>query len=160
MISHTGEFCRVRNSGEIQFLNAHIKKGERNMKKFKKVLTILVLALTINYSVNAQHVLRATKYYAGHNCGWVTADGSRINQARVNNGQDRWVALSRDMFRIHGFKYGDSIRVESDNPHLNGIWKVKDLMGPKKVKSIDFLMPRDSKYFNNPCKVRIYKVRA
>lgn len=130
------------------------------MKKFKKVLTILVLALTINYSVNAQHVLRATKYYAGHNCGWVTADGSRINQKRVNNGQDRWVALSSDMFKVHGYKFGDSIRVESENPRLNGIWIIKDLMGPKKTKSIDFLMPRDSKYFNNPCKVRIYRVRA
>ena len=128
------------------------------MKKFKKVLTILVLALIINYSVNAQHVVRATKYYAGHNCGWVTADGSRINQTRVNNGSDKWVALSRDMIKKHGYKFGDSIRVESDNPHLNGIWKVKDLMGPKKTKSIDFLMPRKSDYFGNPCYVTIYKI--
>ncbi len=128
------------------------------MKKFKKVLTILVLALIINYSVNAQHVVRATKYYAGHNCGWVTADGSRINQERVNNGSDRWVALSPDMFKRYGYKLGDSIRVESDNPYLNGIWKVKDKMGPRKTKSIDFLMPRKSNYFNNPCKVTIYRL--
>ena len=127
------------------------------MKKFKKVLTILVLALIINYSVNAQHVLRATKYYAGHNCGWITADGSRINETRVKNGQDRWVALSPDMKKL-GYNFGDTIRIESDNPHLNGQWIFKDSMSSKKKKSIDFLMPRKSDYFNNPCYVTIYKV--
>lgn len=127
---------------------------------FRKVLIFILVTFICSMEISANHTVRATKYYAGHNCGWVTADGSRINETRIKNGQDRWVALSRDMFKVHGFKYGDNIRVESDNPHLNGIWKVKDLMGPRKVKSIDFLMPRNDKYFNNPCKVRIYKIRA
>ena len=62
------------------------------------------------------------------------------------------------MLKRLGFKFGDSIRVESDNPHLNGIWIFRDLMAPRKTKSIDFLMPRKSDYFNNPCYVTIYKV--
>ena len=109
--------------------------------------------------INAQHSMRATKYYAGHRCGFVTADGSRINNTKVRNGEHKWVALSHDMFSRHGFKLGDSIRVESSNPYLNGVWHVKDKMGPKLRKSIDFLFTRDMKGFINPCKVIIYRLR-
>lgn len=110
--------------------------------------------------MKATHTVRATKYYANHNCGSITADGSRINNDRVHNGQDRWVALSRDMFR-KGYKLGDKIRVESPNPVLNGVWVVKDTMGPRKTNSIDFLMTRgNSKGFQNPCKVTITKIAS
>lgn len=105
-----------------------------------------------------QHNVRATKYYAGHNCGHVTADGSRINTNKVHTFEHRWVALSPDMFR-KGYKLGDKIFVISSNKLLHGIWVIKDKMGPRKRNSIDFLMTRgNSKGFQNPCQVTIKKI--
>ena len=124
---------------------------------FVKIFVTSVIALTSIFAFPS-HVVRATKYYAGHNCGFVTADGSRINVGKVHNGQHRWVALSHDMFR-KGYRLGDKIMVTSSNRRLNGVWVVKDKMGPRKRNSIDFLMTRgNSKWFTSPCKVTIRKV--
>lgn len=128
------------------------------MLMVKRLISILVIAAMTASFAMAGHKVRATKYYAGHNCGMVTADGSRINVKKVHNGQHRWVALSRDMFS-KGYRMGDRIKVVSNNQRLNGIWLVKDKMGPRKRNSIDFLMTRgNSKSFNNPCFVEISKV--
>lgn len=126
---------------------------------FKKVLIFILVTLVCTMEINAEHVLRATKYYAGHGCGWVTASGSRINNQKVKNGEHRWVALSPDMFKKHGYKLGDRIRVECDNPALRGHWIVKDKMANYKKNSIDFLFTRDMKGFDNPCKVTIYRIK-
>ena len=126
----------------------------------KTILTIVIIILSVCGTINifANHQVRATKYYAGHGCGWVTADGSRINNAKVNSGEHRWVALSPDMFK-KGYKLGDRIYVESDNPRLKGEWVVKDKMAPRIKNGIDFLMTREnSKAFTNPCKVTIRKI--
>lgn len=124
----------------------------------KRFFIIALVVLLFSPVIIPNHTLRATKYYANHNCGSITADGSRINNARVHNGQDRWVALSHDMFK-KGYSLGDIIMVESKNPRLNGTWIVKDKMGPRLRNSIDFLMTRgNSKAFNNPCKVTIRKI--
>lgn len=131
------------------------------MNKLKYFLTATLLLCYVFISANNSsptYSVRATKYYPNHNCGIVTADGSRININRVNNHSDRWVALSRDMFG-YGFKMGDRICVTSDNKRLNGVWIVKDKMGPRKTRSIDFLMtPQNSKNFENPCTVKIRKI--
>ncbi len=51
------------------------------------------------------------------------------------------------MFKQHGFKMGDVIIVESEStPAINGEWVVKDKMGPRLRKRIDFLTPRGDKY--------------
>ena len=123
----------------------------------RKILFILLTIFCLGVQTN--HTVRATKYYAGHNCGHVTADGSHINTLKVHSGEHRWVALSADMFR-KGYKMGDRIYVESNNPVLRGVWIVKDKMGPQKRNSIDFLMTRgNSKGFTNPCKVTIRKIK-
>ena len=127
------------------------------MRRLCVLFLSIVLAIPL---IKSTHTLRATKYYANHNCGSITADGSRINNSRVHSGQDRWVALSHDMFK-KGYSLGDKIKVESPNPRLNGVWIVKDKMGPRLRNSIDFLMTRgNSKTFNNPCKVRITKIAS
>lgn len=122
-----------------------------------KYILSLIVCLCFVFNINAQHKVRATKYYPGHNCGWVTADGSSINYNKLLNKSIRWVALSRDMFIKHGFELGDIIIVDSDNPCLKGEWIVKDKMGPRKTMSIDFLFAREHKGFDNPCKVIIRK---
>lgn len=128
------------------------------MLMIKRLISILVIAAMTASFAMAGHKVRATKYYAGHKCGTVTADGSRISVSKVHSGEHRWVALSPDMFR-KGYRLGDRIKVVSSNPRLCGIWVVKDKMGPRKRNSIDFLMTREnSKDFNNPCMVEISKV--
>lgn len=123
----------------------------------KKILLFLLMVI-FTLPINANHKVRATKYYAGHNCGMVTADGSRINVNKVQTFEHKWVALSQDMFK-KGYKLGDKIYVTSDNVLLNGVWIVKDKMGPRKRNSIDFLMTRkNSKGFQNPCMVTIKKI--
>ena len=138
-------------------------KGELDMIKikriFRKVLIFILVTFICSMEISANHTVRATKYYAGHNCGWRTASGDRINKQKVRSGEHRWVALSHDMFKKHGFKMGDKIRVESDNPVLKGEWIVKDKMAPRLRKAIDFLFTRDMKGFNNPCKVVIYRIK-
>lgn len=125
---------------------------------YKRIVSIAIAVMLFTIGVFAQHTLRATKYYPRHNCGIVTADGSRINVDKVHSGEHRWVALSRDMFR-KGYKFGDRIFVTSKNPRLSGIWVVKDKMGLRKRNSIDFLMTvGNSKKFVNPCNVTIRKI--
>ena len=99
-------------------------------------------------AVGQEFKLHATKYHPGQGgAGWVTASGDRINYDKLKNYQIRWVALSHDMFKQHGFKMGDVIVVESEtSPALNGEWVVKDKMGPRLRKRIDFLTPRGDKY--------------
>lgn len=127
-------------------------------KKFLTIFVSLFIMISTTLTVLANHEVRATKYYGGHGCGWVTADGSRINNAKINSGDHRWVALSPDMFN-KGYKLGDKIWVESENIALRGEWIIKDKMGSRVRNGIDFLMTREnSKGFTNPCKVRIRKV--
>lgn len=128
------------------------------MKNWCLTLITLVTLFLPTMASTTHHEVRATKYYPNHNCGMVTADGSKINIRKVHIFEHRWVALSRDMFK-KGFKLGDRIWVESDNPLIRGVWIVKDKMGPKKRNSIDFLMTRgNSVKFKNPCKVKIKKL--
>ena len=122
------------------------------------IVISLFICICMTFGALANHEVRATKYYAGHGCGWRTADGSQINNAKVNSGEHRWVALSPDMFK-KGYKLGDRIYVESENARLKGEWVVKDKMAPRVKNGIDFLMTREnSKAFANPCKVRIRKI--
>ena len=124
------------------------------MEKIFSIITVLAISI----SINAHHKVSATKYYPGHNCGMVTADGSKINVSKIHTFEHRWVALSRDMFR-KGYKLGDKIYVTSSNPLLRGVWIVKDKMGPRITNGIDFLMTRgNSKDFGGRCTVRIKKI--
>lgn len=72
-----------------------------------------------------------------------TADMSRIDPVELNNGNIRWVALSRDMLSRWGgpFNYGDTIYVHHNKPELRGVWYVHDCMNARYTKRIDFLLP-------------------
>jgi len=113
----------------------------------KKILlaAVAVMALT---AAGQEYTLRATKYHPGQGgAGWVTASGDRINYTKLKNYQIHWVALSHDMFAKYGFRLGDTIIVESELvPKLNGEWIVKDKMGRRLRKRIDFLTPRGDHY--------------
>ena len=69
----------------------------------------------------------------------ITASGSKIDMKKLQNGQLRWCAVSRDLLQI--YNYGDEIWIESENPQIRGYWVVKDTMAAKKKNSVDLLLP-------------------
>lgn len=89
------------------------------------------------------HVVSATRYNPVKSQCWgdplVTADGGRINLKKLKSGELRWIAISRDL-QEH-FNFGDTVYVSGGPSEINGPWVVKDLMGPRWKKKIDFLSP-------------------
>ncbi len=132
------------------------------MMRMRFVALIVVVALV--FITRAEdYTLRATKYHPGMGgAGWVTASGARIDNNKLKKYEIRWVALSHDMFRECGFRLGDTIEVESERvTALNGLWIVKDKMGPRLKRRIDFLLPKGDNYrFTAPTTVTIRKKQA
>lgn len=126
------------------------------MRKVKNLILVFLFALFISLNANSNtYTMNATYYIPGKGCGWVTASGDRINYNKLKNFQIRWVALSPDMFRQHGFKMGDVIEVISDKKEIAGLWVVKDKTAEKHKKHIDFLFANHAKF--GSCKVEIRK---
>ncbi|MBO4870923.1 MAG: hypothetical protein J5565_02935 [Muribaculaceae bacterium] len=129
------------------------------MMKHFLMIVMVIAGLTM---MGQEYTLRATKYHPGTGgAGWVTASGARIDNTKLRNYEIRWVALSGDMFRQHGFKLGDTINVTCEKvPKLNGKWVVKDRMGTRRPLHIDFLLPKGDNYnFTSPTNVTIEKVK-
>lgn len=127
------------------------------MSRLRNFIFLFVFALFISLNANSNVIykMRATYYIPGHGCGWVTASGDRINYEKLKNFQIRWVALSPDMFRKHGFKIGDVIEVITDEKELAGLWIVKDKSASSNKNHIDFLFAKAPKF--GTCKVEIRK---
>jgi hypothetical protein len=93
------------------------------------------------------YVVDATYYHATPNeCDskpLITADGSEIDTSKLQKGLIRWASLSRDLLQRWGgeYKYGDTIRVEHENPLLCGLWIIHDCMNRRFKNKIDFLVP-------------------
>ena len=93
------------------------------------------------------YTVTATYYHAkGNECDskpLITADGSEIDTNLLRKGVVRWVSLSRDLLHRWGgeYNYGDTIRVEHENPLLCGLWIIHDCMNRRFKQKIDFLVP-------------------
>ena len=129
------------------------------MKKVKNLILVFLCALFISLNANSNtYTMKATYYMPGKGCGWVTASGDRIDINKLRNRQIRWVALSPDMFRNHGFKMGDVIEVISDKQEIAGFWVVKDKTAERHKNHIDFLFAGAAKF--GTCKVEIRKKKS
>ena len=129
------------------------------MKKVKNLILVFLFALFISLNANSNtYTMKATYYMPGKGCGWVTASGDRIDINKLRNRQIRWVALSPDMFRNHGFKMGDVIEVISDKQEIAGFWVVKDKTAERHKNHIDFLFAGAAKF--GTCKVEIRKKKS
>lgn len=73
----------------------------------------------------------------------ITADGSEINLKKLENGELRWCAVSRDLLQV--YRYGDEIWIDSENPEIRGWWIIKDTMNIRKKNHIDLLLPENHK---------------
>ena len=129
------------------------------MRKVKNLILVFLCALFISLNANSNtYTMKATYYMPGKGCGWVTASGDRIDINKLRNRQIRWVALSPDMFRNHGFKMGDVIEVISDKQEIAGFWVVKDKTAERHKNHIDFLFAGAAKF--GTCKVEIRKKKS
>lgn len=70
-----------------------------------------------------------------------TADGSIINTQKLEAGELKWCAVSRDLLR-NGYKYGDKIEVISSDSLIAGIYEIHDTTSPRLSRHVDILMPR------------------
>ena len=123
------------------------------MKKLILILLALVPTLLMAqiYTVT---VYNAVPFQCSKN-HLMTADGSKIDPQKVEDGTLKWCAVSRDMLR-DGFRYGDKIRIYSTDPLISGIYEIHDTMSPKFTKRIDILMPK--KINKGKWRVRIEKI--
>lgn len=71
----------------------------------------------------------------------VTADGSKIDKTKLENGEIKWIAVSQDLLK-RGLKYGDKVEVRNiNNPKYAGIFEIHDTMNSRFTSYIDFLVP-------------------
>ena len=120
-------------------------------------LLVLLFLFISSVVYSRDLLLLATQYHPGQP-GFITASGDRIIPHELSAGKIRWVALSRDL--IHEYPFGTVIEVHSEShKELNGLWVVKDKMGSRHRKCIDFLMPRGkSKLGRTNVIIRKYKI--
>jgi 3D (Asp-Asp-Asp) domain-containing protein len=69
----------------------------------------------------------------------ITADGSFIDTLKLNNGELKWIAVSRDL--RSDFHYGDTVMIVSDSGEIDGEYIVHDTMNPRWTLRIDILSP-------------------
>lgn len=71
----------------------------------------------------------------------VTADNSKIDLKKLERGQIRWVAVSRDL--LDKYNYGNIIEltVVKGNRRINGRYIVHDTMNPRFTNRVDILTP-------------------
>lgn len=66
----------------------------------------------------------------------ITADGSFIDLEKLNNGELKWIAISRDL--RSEFNYGDTVFLTGG---IEGEFIVRDTMNPKWTSRVDILSP-------------------
>ena len=71
----------------------------------------------------------------------VTADGSRIDKDKLNSGDLKWIAVSRDLLK-KGLSYGDRVIIRNiENLEYAGVYEIHDTMSERFTSYIDFLVP-------------------
>lgn len=79
----------------------------------------------------------------------ITADGSKINLNSLNSGNLKWIAVSQDLIKSKKVKYGDKVRVVSDDPTIDGIYYIHDTMNKKWRNRIDILISPNRRDFGH-----------
>lgn len=93
----------------------------------------------------------------------ITASNAKINTEKLKNQKIRWMALSRDLLnRWKGeFHYGDTVRVQSGDPQIDGLWVIKDTMNKRFKNRGDLLFDhsvRKSGKWNNVAITRVTSI--
>lgn len=90
----------------------------------------------------------------------VTASNARINEDKLYKQELKWIALSRHLLkRWKGeFNYGDTVRLASGDPAIDGLWIIQDNMNKRFKNSADLLFDSRIKKLGKWKNVRITKV--
>lgn len=127
------------------------------MKKLKRYILIclwLILSLQSygNKSLFITHVTITTYNAVRSQCDsspLITADGTKINNGKLKNGEQRIVAISRDL--LYAIPLGSLIYVEG-----HGYYEVRDTMNSRFKHSIDILQHPSKKNFKkNNIKIKL-----
>ena len=127
------------------------------MKKLKKCILIglgLILSLQSygSKSLFTTHVTITTYNAVRSQCDrspLITADGTKIDHRKVKNGEQRIVAISRDL--LYAIPLGSLIYVEG-----HGYYEVRDTMNSRFKHSIDILQHSSKKNFKkNNIKIKL-----
>ena len=129
------------------------------MKKLKKCILIglgLILSLQSygSKSLFTTHVTITTYNAVRSQCDrspLITADGTKIDHRKVKSGQQRIVAISRDL--LYAIPLGSLIYVEG-----HGYYEVRDTMNSRFKHRIDILQHSSKKNFKKD-KIKIKLVR-
>ena len=74
----------------------------------------------------------------------ITADNSKINLEKLNSGELKWIAVSRDLLSY--VDYGSKVHIRSKkDPKINGVYIIHDTMHDRFTKRIDILSPEKEK---------------
>ena len=129
------------------------------MKKLKKCILIglgLILSLQSygSKSLFTTHVTITTYNAVRSQCDrspLITADGTKIDQRKVKSGEQKIVAISRDL--LYAIPLGSLIYVEG-----HGYYEVRDTMNSRFKHRIDILQHSSKKNFKKD-KIKIKLVR-
>ena len=129
------------------------------MKKLKRYILIclgLILSLQSygSKSLFTTHVTITTYNAVRSQCDrspLITADGTKIDHRKVKNGEQRIVAISRDL--LYAIPLGSLIYVEG-----HGYYEVRDTMNSRFKHRIDILQHSSKKNFKKD-KIKIKLVR-
>lgn len=129
------------------------------MKKLKRYILIclgLILSLQSygSKSLFTTHVTITTYNAVRSQCDrspLITADGTKIDNGKVKNGEQRIVAISRDL--LYAIPLGSLIYVEG-----HGYYEVRDTMNSRFRHRIDILQHSSKKNFKKD-KIKIKLVR-
>ena len=129
------------------------------MKKLKKCILIglgLILSLQSygNKSLFTTHVTITTYNAVRSQCDsspLITADGTKIDHNKVKSGEQKIVAISRDL--LYAIPLGSLIYVEG-----HGYYEVRDTMNSRFKHRIDILQHSSKKNFKkNNIKIKLVK---
>lgn len=129
------------------------------MKKLKRYILIclgLILSLQSygSKSLFTTHVTITTYNAVMSQCDrspLITADGTKIDHRKVKSGEQRIVAISRDL--LYAIPLGSVIYVEG-----HGYYEVRDTMNSRFKHSIDILQHSSKKNFKkNNIKIKLVK---
>ena len=105
----------------------------------------------INYfeKDNNMHIVTATVYNpVSSQCDdtpLITADQSKIDLEKLNSGELRWIAISRELREFYG--YGSTVKITClSDTTINGLYEVHDTMNKRYNRTIDILVPTSQKY--------------
>ena len=151
MFNHDSRKIRVLTEDEIESLE-HDKEIKEYLEEHpeERSDSDSILLVTVN-----QQVLRAQQKVLTVSCTvynpvssqcWgdplITADGSKISKSLLEKGELRWIAVSRDILKVHKFKFGDKVKLTCEaEPKIDGVWEIHDTMHERWRNKIDLLQP-------------------